>query len=45
MEKLYLADPEVFSSIKQEHHRQQNTLEMIDSENFNFLKFIVILFV
>ena len=34
MEKLYVADPEVFSSIKQEHHRQQNTLEMIASENF-----------
>ena len=34
MEKLITADPEVFNSIEQEHHRQQNTLEMIASENF-----------
>jgi len=34
MEKLNIADPEVFNSIKQEFHRQQNTLEMIASENF-----------
>ena len=34
MEKLIIADPEVFNSIEQEHHRQQNTLEMIASENF-----------
>ena len=34
MEKLNIADPEVFNSIEQEFHRQQNTLEMIASENF-----------
>ncbi len=34
MEKLIIADPEVFNSIEQERHRQQNTLEMIASENF-----------
>ena len=34
MEKLITADPEVFNSIEQEYHRQQNTLEMIASENF-----------
>ena len=34
MENLITADPEVFNSIEQEHHRQQNTLEMIASENF-----------
>ncbi|MBC8256178.1 MAG: serine hydroxymethyltransferase [Candidatus Marinimicrobia bacterium] len=34
MEKLNITDPEVFNSIKQEHHRQQNTLELIASENF-----------
>ena len=34
MEKLITADPEVFNIIEQEHHRQQNTLEMIASENF-----------
>ena len=34
MEKLITADPEVFNSIEQEFHRQQNTLEMIASENF-----------
>ena len=34
MEKLIIADPEVFNSIEQELHRQQNTLEMIASENF-----------
>ena len=33
MEKLIIADPEVFNSIEQERHRQQNTLEMIASEN------------
>ena len=34
MEKLNIADPEVFNSIEQEFRRQQNTLEMIASENF-----------
>ena len=34
MEKLNIADPEVFNSIEQEFHRQQNTLEVIASENF-----------
>ena len=34
MEKLNKGDPEVFNSIEQEFHRQQNTLEMIASENF-----------
>jgi len=34
MERLNIADPEVFNSIKKEHNRQQNTLEMIASENF-----------
>jgi len=34
MEKLNIADPEVFNSIEREFHRQQNTLEMIASENF-----------
>ena len=34
MEKLNIADPEVFNSIEQEFNRQQNTLEMIASENF-----------
>ena len=34
MEKLITADPEVFNSIELERHRQQNTLEMIASENF-----------
>ena len=34
MEKLNITDPEVFNSIEQEFHRQQNTLEMISSENF-----------
>ena len=34
MEKLIIADHEVFNSIEQERHRQQNTLEMIASENF-----------
>ena len=34
MEKLNIADPVVFNSIEQEFHRQQNTLEMIASENF-----------
>ena len=29
MEKLNIADPEVFNSIEQEFHRQQNTLEMM----------------
>jgi len=34
MNKLNIVDPEVFESIKRELHRQQNTLEMIASENF-----------
>ena len=34
MKKLNIADPEVFNSIEREFHRQQNTLEMIASENF-----------
>ena len=34
MEKLNITDPEVFNSIEQEFCRQQNTLEMIASENF-----------
>ena len=34
MNKLKIADPEVFESIDKELHRQQNTLEMIASENF-----------
>jgi len=34
MDKLKSADFQVFASIEQELHRQQNTLEMIASENF-----------
>ena len=34
MNKLKSADPEVFESIDKELYRQQNTLEMIASENF-----------
>ena len=34
MDKLKSADFQVFDSIEQELHRQQNTLEMIASENF-----------
>jgi glycine hydroxymethyltransferase len=34
MNKLNIIDPEVFESISRELHRQQNTLEMIASENF-----------
>ena len=34
MDKLKSADFQVFVSIEQELHRQQNTLEMIASENF-----------
>ena len=34
MDKLNISDPEVFSCIDQEKERQQNTLEMIASENF-----------
>ena len=33
MDKLKSADFQVFDSIEQELHRQQNTLEMIASEN------------
>ena len=35
MNKLKMADIEIFNSIEKELHRQQNTLEMIASENFN----------
>ena len=34
MDKLKIADIEVFDTIEKELHRQQNTLEMIASENF-----------
>ena len=34
MKKLKVADTQVFKSIEKELHRQQNTLEMIASENF-----------
>ena len=34
MDRLKSADFEVFGSIEQELHRQQDTLEMIASENF-----------
>ena len=34
MNKLKVADTQVFESIEKELHRQQNTLEMIASENF-----------
>ena len=34
MDRLKSADFQVFNSIEQELHRQQNTLEMIASENF-----------
>ena len=34
MNKLSIIDPEIFESISRELHRQQNTLEMIASENF-----------
>ena len=34
MNKLKIADIEVFDTIEKELYRQQNTLEMIASENF-----------
>ena len=34
MDKLKIADIEVFDTIEKELHRQKNTLEMIASENF-----------
>ena len=34
MDKLKIEDIEVFDTIEKELHRQQNTLEMIASENF-----------
>ena len=34
MNKLKVADTQAFESIEKELHRQQNTLEMIASENF-----------